>query len=256
MESNLSSVKKIPIEAENNTDNLEVDNTEKVVADVYANLKNNPTKVEPKTIITPEEQSIPEIGVIEKVHEKDQKNVADLFGDNNIVATPAAVLDSNKNNNIDPWKNENVNNLAEPKILAEQEQVQVKAIDAAISKSTATIIPEKTPTKVVTVAPTFTATPVKTNTPVKTPEFPKSNAKSGWYAQVAAPTSKAEADSFASKLKENGFRVYVEKAQVNNENYYRILVGPEESRSQGEALVKQLNREAYIKGTPFLKMIK
>jgi len=78
----------------------------------------------------------------------------------------------------------------------------------------------------------------------------------GWFAQVAAPKKKSDADSIASRLKASGFQVSIETADVRGEEYYRVLVGPEDNRAQADRLVSQLSRENYIQGVPFIRMIK
>lgn len=75
----------------------------------------------------------------------------------------------------------------------------------------------------------------------------------GWYAQVAAPTSIDEANSLASKLKSSGFRLVIEKADINGNIYYRVLVGSESNKTQALRLVEQLRREPYIDSTPFVR---
>lgn len=78
----------------------------------------------------------------------------------------------------------------------------------------------------------------------------------GWFAQVAAPRQLKDADQLARKLKENGFPVVIEKADVKGEQYHRILVGPEENRNLAQALIGQLKSESYLRGEPFLRVVK
>lgn len=78
----------------------------------------------------------------------------------------------------------------------------------------------------------------------------------GWFAQVGAPNRYEDAKRVASQLKESGFPVIIESAKVRGESYYRILVGPEDTRSQGERLVSQLRREPGLPAAPFLRMVK
>ncbi len=88
------------------------------------------------------------------------------------------------------------------------------------------------------------------------PSVPKGPLPHGWFAQIVAPKSSQEAESMAKKLKAAGFPVVIENALVRDENYYRVLVGPEDSRDQAERLIGQLKRESYIKADPFLRMVK
>ncbi len=79
---------------------------------------------------------------------------------------------------------------------------------------------------------------------------------SGWFAQVAAPKRRSDADELSSKLKGSGFKVSIETASVRGEDYFRVLVGPEENRDQATRLVSQLKRERYLQGEPFVRMVK
>ena len=105
--------------------------------------------------------------------------------------------------------------------------------------------------------PAPTAAPAVKKTPAAAPEsFLRAALARGWYAQIAAPKALADANELGRKLKAAGFAVGVEKAVVRGENYYRIVVGPEDSREQAERLIAQLKRENIFRGDPFLRMVK
>lgn len=78
----------------------------------------------------------------------------------------------------------------------------------------------------------------------------------GWFAQVAAPKKREDADTMARQLKDSGFKVVIESAQVRGEAYFRILVGPESNREQADRLLQQLKRESYLKSDPFVRMVR
>ena len=78
----------------------------------------------------------------------------------------------------------------------------------------------------------------------------------GYFAQVAAPKRLQEAQDVARRLKRSGFPVVIETAHVRGEDYYRVLVGPEDGKVQAERLVDQLKRESYLSGTAFLRKVK
>jgi len=98
------------------------------------------------------------------------------------------------------------------------------------------------------------------STPRPTPHpqaaSPQSTLPPGWYAQVAAPQKLEDANSLAAKLKNSGFPVVVERAEVRGQQYFRVLAGPEKGRTQAEHLVGQLKREKYIGADPFIRMVK
>jgi cell division septation protein DedD len=79
---------------------------------------------------------------------------------------------------------------------------------------------------------------------------------SGYFAQVAAPKKVADAENIANKLKRSGFPVVVESASVAGQNFYRVLVGPEQNKIQADRLVGQLKGESYIQGDPFIRRVK
>ena len=79
---------------------------------------------------------------------------------------------------------------------------------------------------------------------------------SGYFAQVAAPKKVNEAEARAGKLKRSGFPVVIESASVAGQNFYRVLVGPEENKVQADRLVSQLGSESYISGKPFIRKVK
>jgi cell division septation protein DedD len=78
----------------------------------------------------------------------------------------------------------------------------------------------------------------------------------GWFAQVAAPRKMQDATSLAGRLKASGFPVIIEAARVRGEEYFRVIVGPEQNKQQAERLVGQLKRESYVQGEPFLRVAK
>lgn len=78
----------------------------------------------------------------------------------------------------------------------------------------------------------------------------------GWFAQVAAPREMSDARSLAGQLKGSGFPVSIERARVRGQEYYRVLVGPENSRQLAQRLIQQLKREPYLTGDPFIKLIR
>lgn len=78
----------------------------------------------------------------------------------------------------------------------------------------------------------------------------------GWFAQVAAPRKQSDADTLVKQLRASGFRTSVEHAQVRGQDYFRVLVGPEDNRAQADRLTAQLARERYIKGDPFVRLVK
>lgn len=75
----------------------------------------------------------------------------------------------------------------------------------------------------------------------------------GYFAQVAAPKSLGEAEQTARQLKASGFPVVIEVASKRGQDFYRVLVGPEQNRVHAERLVGQLKSERYLVGAPFIR---
>jgi cell division septation protein DedD len=73
---------------------------------------------------------------------------------------------------------------------------------------------------------------------------------------VAAPSRLADAESVARKLRQSGFPAVVEVADVKGESYYRVLVGPEDTKTQADRLIDQLKSERYLSSVPFIRKVK
>lgn len=90
---------------------------------------------------------------------------------------------------------------------------------------------------------------VPANKPAK--GFPR-----GWFAQVAAPKKKSDADALSTKLRESGLPVMIETAQVRGEQYFRVLVGPADSRDGAEGMGKKVKAKKIVSSDPFVRLIK
>lgn len=129
-------------------------------------------------------------------------------------------------------------------VVQSQEKVTVaKLIETPPAKSTASVV-----TKKVETPPAATTAPSNSLIREVLP--------GGWYAQVAAPKQTKEAEHLSNKLKTAGFPVVIEKASVRGEQYFRILVGPEGSRQRAQILVQQLKGESFVRGEPFLRLVR
>jgi cell division septation protein DedD len=106
------------------------------------------------------------------------------------------------------------------------------------------------------VAPALPAVQENVAPPKSDSNFVKRVVPSGYFAQVAAPKNLSDAESVARKLKKSGFPVIVEVANVRGEEYYRVLVGPEQNRVHADRLVDQLRSERYLSGPPFIRQVK
>jgi cell division septation protein DedD len=132
-------------------------------------------------------------------------------------------------------------------------KIEQKAEPKLEVKPVAKVQPVEDPKPVVPALPDVQekAAPSKTDS-----NFVKRIVPSGYFAQVAAPKNLSDAESVARKLKKSGFPVVVEVASVRGEEYFRVLVGPEQNRVHADRLVDQLRSERYLSGPPFVRQVK
>ena len=63
---------------------------------------------------------------------------------------------------------------------------------------------------------------------------------SGWFVQLAAFTEEAEAQGASQELLSGAWEPSIQKAEVNGQVYYRLLVGPQASRSESNKILRSL----------------
>jgi cell division septation protein DedD len=117
---------------------------------------------------------------------------------------------------------------------------------------------EVAPKKAAVVEPEVSA-PVKVTKPVETKKEKVSVVKrlpKGYFAQVAAPKTKGEAEDLARRLRKSGFPVVVEDNSAGRSPFYRVMVGPEDNKVQADRMLGQLKREKYLDGKIFVRPVK
>lgn len=77
----------------------------------------------------------------------------------------------------------------------------------------------------------------------------------GTYVQVAAPTSRSEADATLRKLTRSGLSGRVVEGRVNGVLYFRVVVGPAKNRRDADALRARVERSGASAGKPFVKTL-
>ena len=80
--------------------------------------------------------------------------------------------------------------------------------------------------------------------------------KGGWYVQVAADTSELDALSRANFLKSVSLPVRVQPVTVADVKYYRVIVGPYNSRATAQDTADKIVQYQVSKGTPFVREVK
>lgn len=162
----------------------------------------------------------------------------------NITAAASAIPPKADSNN--PSQDTNI----KPKV----DTLPVKETESAKSVKKVTVEKKTEPAKTAIEKPATTKI-----IPSSQSESPKKEALTlnpGWYAQVAAPRKREDAEAVISKLRGSGFQATIETAEIRGQSYYRVLVGPEKSAELSKRLVAQLSRESYVKGTPFVKQVR
>jgi cell division septation protein DedD len=94
--------------------------------------------------------------------------------------------------------------------------------------------------------------------PPKPKEVPLSNFAPvpGWYVQVAAAPSKADAMNFQSKISGEDLSVSIEEASIRDKTYYRILVGPYDDRKEALSNRGKIKSASGVSGEPFIRQVK
>lgn len=88
-----------------------------------------------------------------------------------------------------------------------------------------------------------------TETPEAGNETPSSAADSkAWAVQVGSFSKQSNALGLRDRLRDSGYRAFVEKVSTGKGDVYRVRVGPEVSRSKAEALQKELEAKLKLKG--------
>ena len=86
-------------------------------------------------------------------------------------------------------------------------------------------------------------------TPPVVPSLPKDV----YYIQVASFTKRENALSMAERLKKNLYKVVIEEAVVNKQVYYRVRVGPFESRNAANNTMLAMKRRFDLENPFVLK---
>jgi cell division septation protein DedD len=85
---------------------------------------------------------------------------------------------------------------------------------------------------------------------------PAGGISTGWYIQAAATQVSAEASGSIRKLQRAGYPTVVEKAQIRDRTYLRVLVGPYPDKEGALKAKDKLARAGAVSGVPFVKFVK
>jgi cell division septation protein DedD len=101
-----------------------------------------------------------------------------------------------------------------------------------------------------------TPSETKAKEPVKEKVSVVKRLPKGYFAQVAAPKTRGEAEELSRRLKKSGFPVVIEDNSTGRSPFYRVMVGPEENKVQADRMLGQLKREKYLDGKLFVRQVK
>jgi len=68
----------------------------------------------------------------------------------------------------------------------------------------------------------------------------------GWYVYVSISDNVGDLLKLKDLLDSNGFKGVIQKIAVADEFFYKLFVGPEDSKELAEKLIAELRREPYL----------
>lgn len=150
------------------------------------------------------------------------------------------ILDSNI-----PSKPENVEQLKTLELSPDRPVPEMKTpdrtpVDEHPPQAESEAAPDKT-------APAATEDTAATDSSV-TPPTSESRDSKAWAVQVGSFSKQSNALGLRDKLRDKGYRAFVEQVSTDKGEVYRLRVGPEVHRSQAEELKKELQEKLKLNG--------
>lgn len=150
------------------------------------------------------------------------------------------ILDSNI-----PSKPENVEQLKTLELSPDRPVPEMKTpdrtpVDEHPPQAESEAAPDKT-------APAATEDTAATDSSV-TPPTSESRDSKAWAVQVGSFSKQSNALGLRDKLRDKGYRAFVEQVSTDKGEVYRVRVGPEVHRSQAEELKKELQEKLKLNG--------
>ena len=150
------------------------------------------------------------------------------------------ILDSNI-----PSKPENVEQLKTLELSPDRPVPEMKTPDRTpVDEHTPQAESEAAPDKT---APAATEDTAATDSSV-TPPTSESRDSKAWAVQVGSFSKQSNALGLRDKLRDKGYRAFVEQVSTDKGEVYRLRVGPEVHRSQAEELKKELQEKLKLNG--------
>ena len=149
-----------------------------------------------------------------------------------------------------------IKELFENNLETETRYIDVKSIEKTVPEEeklerTPAPAPEK-PSQIITPEKPYIPPAIKEPKPKTTSVLP-TLPKDVYYIQVASFTKKENALSMAEQLKKNLYKVVIEEAVVNGQEYFRVRVGPFESKTVAKNTMLSIKRRFEIENTFVVK---
>jgi len=97
--------------------------------------------------------------------------------------------------------------------------------------------------------PVAESRPAPTSRPTSArPPTQKSTGSRSWVIQVASLRDRARASALVQELRAKGFPAYMEEAEVKQQLWHRVRIGPEAERKQIDSMAASLQAKTGMKG--------
>jgi cell division septation protein DedD len=149
-----------------------------------------------------------------------------------------------------------IKELFENNLETETRYIDVKTVEKPVvekGKPEKTYVPAPEKPPLVTISEKPYVPPAIKQEKVVTPPVVPSLPKDVYYIQVASFTKRENALSMAERLKKNLYKVVIEEAVVNEQVYYRVRVGPFESRNVANNTMLAMKRRFDLENPFVLK---
>lgn len=177
------------------------------------------------------------------VDDSPTKEISGKGGEVRVLGREVDTLDGAATNTVESARRDSAERKGSAEDVVPQESVAKKG-GAIPSEEVAREVKQKAPVETKVKEPTKEKISVVKRLP------------RGYFAQVAAPKTRAEAEELARKIRKSGFPVVVEDNSTGRSPFYRVMVGPEDNKVQADRMLGQLKREKYLNGKAFVREVK
>ena len=134
------------------------------------------------------------------------------------------------------------------RIIPVQEEPAVEEVEEPVVQKTEEAVPPAEKKETTSPKPAQTAGQKSAAAAGKNDEPATNVGVSAWVVQLGSFSSEKNAQELNQKLKQAGFRSFVEPLKQNNTTSYRVRVGPELRRSDAQTIKEKLKSTMQIEG--------